>query len=91
MLAKDQIEAAATNLDEAERSRVQTKLVSLTYPDMTMDDAYAIQTEWVRKKLASGRADERFQAGSARQAPPDRVLAGSGKSIHGRDFGRRRI
>jgi 2-oxo-hept-3-ene-1,7-dioate hydratase len=55
MLAKDQIEAAAANLDEAERSRVQTKLVSLTYPDMTMDDAYAIQAEWVRKKLASGR------------------------------------
>ncbi|AXV16422.1 2-oxo-hepta-3-ene-1,7-dioic acid hydratase [Neorhizobium sp. SOG26] len=55
MLTKDQIDAAASALDEAERTRVQTGLVSLTYPDMTMDDAYAIQAEWVRRKCDAGR------------------------------------
>ncbi len=55
MLTKDQIDAAASALDEAERTRVQTGLVSLTYPDMTMDDAYAIQAEWVRRKRDAGR------------------------------------
>jgi 2-oxo-hepta-3-ene-1,7-dioic acid hydratase len=55
MLTKDQIDAAASALDEAEQTRVQTGLVSLTYPDMTMDDAYAIQAEWVRRKCDAGR------------------------------------
>lgn len=55
MLTKDQIDAAASALDEAERTRVQTGLMSLSYPDMTTDDAYAIQAEWVRRKRDAGR------------------------------------
>ena len=55
MLTNDQIEAAAASLDEAERSRVQTGLLSLKYPEITMEDAYAIQGTWVKKKIAAGR------------------------------------
>ncbi|PZM34411.1 2-oxo-hepta-3-ene-1,7-dioic acid hydratase, partial [Salmonella enterica subsp. enterica serovar Derby] len=55
MLTRDQIEAAAERLDEAERTRVQTGLLSLAHPDMVMDDAYAIQGAWVKKKIAAGR------------------------------------
>ena len=49
------IKEAAERLDEAERTRVQTGLLSLAYPDITMDNAYAIQAEWMRMKEAAGR------------------------------------
>lgn len=55
MLAADQIEAAVDRLDAAERTRVQTGLISLAHPDATMEDAYAIQSAWVKRKLAGGR------------------------------------
>jgi len=55
MLTKDQIDAAAARLDEAERSRVQIGLLSLQYPEIGMDDAYAIQAAWERRKIAAGR------------------------------------
>ncbi|MGE6781727.1 2-oxo-hept-4-ene-1,7-dioate hydratase [Ensifer adhaerens] len=55
MLDKSQIEAAAAALDTAERERVQTGLLSLKHPEMTMDDAYAVQSAWVKKKIAAGR------------------------------------
>ncbi len=55
MLSQDEIQAAAESLDQAERRRVQTGLLSLKYPQMTMDDSYAVQSAWVKKKIASGR------------------------------------
>lgn len=55
MLSRDEIAAAAHSLDNAERTRVQTGLLSLKHPGMTMDDAYAIQEAWVKKKIAAGR------------------------------------
>ncbi|HEV7308154.1 2-oxo-hept-4-ene-1,7-dioate hydratase [Ensifer sp.] len=55
MLEQSQIEAAAAALDTAERERIQTGLLSLKHPDMTMDDAYAVQAAWVKKKIAGGR------------------------------------
>ncbi|QND18891.1 2-oxo-hepta-3-ene-1,7-dioic acid hydratase [Rhizobium leguminosarum bv. viciae] len=55
MLTPDEIRQAAERLDIAERTRVQTGLLSLQYPGMTMDDAYAVQSAWVKKKVASGR------------------------------------
>lgn len=55
MLNEDQVKAAAEALDVAERTRVQTGLLSLAYPEMTMDDAYAVQSAWVKKKIAGGR------------------------------------
>lgn len=55
MLSPTDIAAAAESLDEAERTRVQTGLLSLRHPGMTMDDAYAIQGAWVKTKLSAGR------------------------------------
>jgi 2-oxo-hept-3-ene-1,7-dioate hydratase len=46
--------AAAAALDGAERSHVQIPLLSEDHPAMTMDDAYAIQAEWVGTKRARG-------------------------------------
>ncbi len=55
MLSQDEIQAAAESLDQAERTRVQTGLLSLKHPQMTMDDSYAVQSAWVKKKIAAGR------------------------------------
>jgi 2-oxo-hept-3-ene-1,7-dioate hydratase len=46
---------AARRLDEAERTRVPIRQLSLQYPDMTIEDAYAVQHAWVGAKLAAGR------------------------------------
>ncbi|WP_187973262.1 2-oxo-hept-4-ene-1,7-dioate hydratase [Aquibium microcysteis] len=55
MLSEREIAAAAEKLEEAERTRVQTGLLSLAYPGMTMDDAYAVQAGFVARKRAAGR------------------------------------
>ncbi|MFD2252438.1 2-oxo-hept-3-ene-1,7-dioate hydratase [Pseudochelatococcus lubricantis] len=55
MLSQDEIAAAVESLDTAERTRVQTGLLSLKHSGMTMDDAYAIQGAWVTRKIAGGR------------------------------------
>jgi len=46
---------AAIDLLQAERSGKQTGLLSLQYPDIGMDDAYAIQNQIYRAKLEQGR------------------------------------
>lgn len=54
-LSPEQVAAEAGLLDEAERTRRQVGLISLKYPRAGLDDAYAIQDEWVRRKIAGGR------------------------------------
>jgi len=46
---------AARALFEAEQARQQIGLLSLRYPGMTMDDAYAVQSALVDLKRAAGR------------------------------------
>ena len=48
-------EAAAMALLQAEASGKQIGLLSLRYPDIGMDDAYAIQNAILRAKLDAGR------------------------------------
>ena len=55
MLTPTEIASAVAALDDAERTRVQTGLLSLKHPTAIMDDAYAIQAAWVKSKLAAGR------------------------------------
>ena len=47
------VEAAARRFT-AERDRSQTTLISAAHPGMDMDDAYAVQADFVRRKLAAG-------------------------------------
>ena len=54
-LTAAQIDAAARALDEAERTQKQVGLISLQYPDMDMEDAYAIQAAWMKLKATAGR------------------------------------
>ncbi|MBT5031939.1 MAG: 2-oxo-hepta-3-ene-1,7-dioic acid hydratase [Proteobacteria bacterium] len=55
MLTEQQINKAANDLYAAEVNRKQIAPLTLTYPDMDMDDAYAVQSAWVERKLQTGR------------------------------------
>lgn len=55
MLSETTIAEAARRLDEAEKTRTQIRHFSLEFPDITIDDAYAIQKAWVARKLRAGR------------------------------------
>lgn len=53
-LAPDLVLELAHRLDCAERQRSQIRQFSLEHPDITIEDAYAIQRSWVELKLAAG-------------------------------------
>ena len=55
MLSPAEIEAAAADLQAAEARRSQIGLLSLRHPGMTLDDAYAVQSAQMARKLAAGR------------------------------------
>src|ERR1700760_76476 len=54
-LSKDDIRLAAERLDQAEKTRKQIRQISLDHPDITIEDAYAIQKAWIEMKIAQGR------------------------------------
>jgi len=54
-LTHAEIAAEAALLDEAEASATQVRQSSTAYPQMTVDDAYAVQAAWLDLKLARGR------------------------------------
>ncbi|MEC5408613.1 2-oxo-hepta-3-ene-1,7-dioic acid hydratase [Paraburkholderia sp. MPAMCS5] len=54
MLDNDTIKKLAAQLEEAEKTRTQLRHFSAAYPQMTIEDGYAIQREWVKLKLAQG-------------------------------------
>lgn len=53
-MTPDQITEAATSLLAAERTGAQCGLLSLRYPGMTLDDAYAVQAAFVALKGRTG-------------------------------------
>ena len=55
MLDEATIAALAAELHEAARRRIQVRHFSLRHPSMTIDDGYAIQRAWLKKRLAEGR------------------------------------
>jgi len=54
MLSNEEITAAANELYEAEKNRVQIAPLSIRFPNMDMDDAYAVQRAWVDRKISDG-------------------------------------
>ena len=55
MLPAETIARLALELYEARKSRTQVRHFSKRHPEMTVEDGYAIQREWVRRELADGR------------------------------------
>ena len=60
--------AAAQTLFDAEQSGVQTGLLSLQYPGMTMDDAYAVQGQLVELKVEGGLFKRGYKIGLTSRA-----------------------
>lgn len=54
-LDQSTVEDLASKLDTAERARTQIGQFSLAFPDMTLDDGYAVSRAWVKRKIAAGR------------------------------------
>ena len=54
MLDQTTIRELAAKLDRAEKTRTQLRHFSAAYPEMTIEDGYAIQREWLKIKLAEG-------------------------------------
>ncbi|GAB4271197.1 MAG: 2-oxo-hepta-3-ene-1,7-dioic acid hydratase [Pararhodobacter sp.] len=63
--------AAGRALFEAERDRVQIGLLSLAYPGMTLDDAYAVQAAFVAHRKAAGRRVIGWKIGLTSRAMQD--------------------
>jgi 2-oxo-hept-3-ene-1,7-dioate hydratase len=55
MLAPETIAELARELYAARKSRAQVRHFSQRFPNMTIEDGYAIQREWVRLEQADGR------------------------------------
>jgi 2-oxo-hept-3-ene-1,7-dioate hydratase len=55
MLEQATIAALARQLYDARKTRTQLRHFSAQYPEMTIEDGYAIQREWVKLELADGR------------------------------------
>lgn len=54
-LTSPDISNAAQALHRAEQTRIQIRQLSQQHPDITLDDAYAIQKAWIDIKVAEGR------------------------------------
>lgn len=55
MLNDQTVARLADELNQAEKGREQIRQLSLRHPEMTIEDAYAIQRRWVQAKIAEGR------------------------------------
>ncbi len=67
-LSRDDIRTAAARLHEAEKTRTQIRQLSLDYPAITIEDAYAIQKAWIDIKLAEGRVIKGHKIGLTSKA-----------------------
>ena len=56
MLNQDTINALALELQLARKTRTAVRHFSQRYPEMTVDDGYAVQRAWVALELAAGRS-----------------------------------
>ncbi|MCH8571468.1 2-oxo-hepta-3-ene-1,7-dioic acid hydratase [Nesterenkonia sp. AY15] len=55
MLTPEQITTIADELAEAEAQRSMIPRLTTRHPEMTIEDSYAVQNEWRRRAVASGR------------------------------------
>ena len=65
--------AAAAALLQAEATRQQIGLLSLAYPGMTLDDAYAVQAALITAKLAQGRRGIGWKIGLTSRAMQEQL------------------
>src|ERR1700755_1075570 len=67
-LSREDISVAAESLHRAEKTRSQIRQLSITYPSITLDEAYAIQKAWIEIKVAQGRVVKGHKIGLTSKA-----------------------
>jgi len=73
MLSPDTTRRLAQSLDDAQRRREPVGIFSVAHPDITIEDAYAIQREWMRIKRDNGRTVVGHKIGLTSKAMQDAV------------------
>ncbi|WP_218509903.1 2-oxo-hept-4-ene-1,7-dioate hydratase [Variovorax sp. dw_308] len=68
MLSTEVIQQLAGELHRSEQSRMQVEHFSKRYPQMTIEDGYAISRAWVKTKLAEGRVVKGHKIGLTSRA-----------------------
>ena len=68
ILNNEQIATAAAAIHAAEKKRTQARAVTLEYPDMSLDDAYRVQAQWMALKQAEGRDVKGYKIGLTSRA-----------------------
>ena len=67
-LTEQQVLAVADDLYNAEKTRAQIEPITTKYPDMNMDDAYAVQSAWMYRKVSDGRKVVGYKIGLTSRA-----------------------
>ena len=67
-ISSDDILTAAKQLYDAERERVQIRPLTISTPEMDLEDAYAIQKAWVDRKIEDGRKVTGYKIGLTSRA-----------------------
>src|ERR1700754_3546654 len=73
MLDQQTVERLAQSLDEAERSKSLITAFTREHPDLTIEDAYAIQRAWTRLQLSRGRTVRGHKIGLTSKAMQNAV------------------
>ena len=73
-LVQHEIRLAAERLHQAEKTKKQIRQLSLEYPGITIEDAYAIQKAWIEIKLAEGRTVKGHKIGLTSKAMQSALL-----------------
>jgi 2-oxo-hept-3-ene-1,7-dioate hydratase len=68
MLSPAVIQQLAAELHESEKSRVQVEHFSKRFPEMRIEDGYAVSRAWVKTKLAEGRVARGHKIGLTSRA-----------------------
>jgi 2-oxo-hept-3-ene-1,7-dioate hydratase len=73
MLNQQMIENLAERLDQAERSKSRVRAFTIEYPDLTIEDAYAIQRSWTALQVKQGRVIRGHKIGLTSKAMQNAV------------------
>ena len=73
MFAPELIDQLARRLDEAHRTKTLIRMFTVEHPDMTIDDAYAIQRAWTEMQIAQGRIVKGHKIGLTSKAMQNAV------------------
>jgi 2-oxo-hept-3-ene-1,7-dioate hydratase len=68
MFSQELIAQLAAELDTSEKSRAQVEHFSRRFPDMTVEDGYAVSRAWVKMKIGQGRVARGHKIGLTSRA-----------------------